>query len=150
MNNSHRILEVDEQPIFLCPICLRKLQKFLKFRLVDRYWRLTDVYGRMQPCYSENIHVSRDCCIDETTCKDAPQFDANHYLEDYIEGCRESNQFDVPGHICIEVTREKNEGYDIINLEYKKGFETGAAAHDCHFADASRKLENIVSFLNRY
>ncbi|XP_028397530.1 archaemetzincin-2-like [Dendronephthya gigantea] len=42
MNESKNISEAQNQPMFLCPICLRKLQKFLKFPTVLRYKTLKD------------------------------------------------------------------------------------------------------------
>lgn len=98
------------------------------------------------PCYAENISVFRDCAVGEITA----DYVADNYVDDYTEGTRRRSSCDATGHICIEVTREKNEGYDIINVEYKKGFENDADAHDCAFREACNKLQSIVAFLNRY
>ena len=37
MNESKSILQAENQPLFLCPVCLRKLQKALGFDVVERY-----------------------------------------------------------------------------------------------------------------
>ena len=37
MNESENAHEAQKQPFFLCPICLRKLQKFLRFSIENRY-----------------------------------------------------------------------------------------------------------------
>lgn len=42
MNESTSIFQAAAQPLFLCPICLRKLQKVLKFDILERYLMLTD------------------------------------------------------------------------------------------------------------
>ena len=150
MNCSNQISEVDEQPIFLCPVCLRKLQKFLKFKLLNRYWRLAEVWNNMQPCYSENISISRDEYLRELAQEEEPQNCVDGYFDVCLRDHRRRESFDAAGHICIEVTRERNEGYDIINVEYKNARETGGNQHDCRLTEARNKLESIISFLNRY
>ena len=40
MNMSVSVLHTDTQPLFLCPICLRKLHISAKFDLIDRYEKL--------------------------------------------------------------------------------------------------------------
>ena len=104
----------------------------------------------MQPCYTENISISRGECCNEFPNNDEPQSAIDNYVDDYGEGYRRRASVDATGHICIEVTREKNEGFDIINVEYKNGCEACGNEHDCRFAEALSKLENIVSFLNKY
>ena len=42
MNESTSIFQAAAQPLFLCPICLRKLHKVLKFDLLERYQMLAD------------------------------------------------------------------------------------------------------------
>lgn len=37
MNESKSILEAESQPLFLCPVCLRKLQKAINFDVFERY-----------------------------------------------------------------------------------------------------------------
>ena len=37
MNESLSIEEASKQPLFLCPVCLRKLQNVLKFDIAERY-----------------------------------------------------------------------------------------------------------------
>lgn len=37
MNESSDVYEAESQPAFLCPICLRKLHKFLQFPIIERY-----------------------------------------------------------------------------------------------------------------
>lgn len=47
LNESSSIAEAEQQPLFLCPVCLRKLHKVLKFDVAKRYHllhqKLTDV-----------------------------------------------------------------------------------------------------------
>ena len=40
MNESNSITQAAQQPLFLCPICLRKLHKVIKFDLKERYLHL--------------------------------------------------------------------------------------------------------------
>lgn len=42
MNESSSIAEAEQQPLFLCPVCLRKLHKVLKFDVAKRYQLLYD------------------------------------------------------------------------------------------------------------
>ena len=37
MNCSTSVLEAESQPLILCPLCLRKLQRALRFQLQERY-----------------------------------------------------------------------------------------------------------------
>ncbi len=48
MNGSNHLQESDSRPLFLCPVCLRKLQSGIGFDVVDRYRRLVDVYRKAQ------------------------------------------------------------------------------------------------------
>ncbi|XP_078346671.1 archaemetzincin-2-like [Oculina patagonica] len=41
MNESKSIHQAEIQPLFLCPVCLRKLQKSLGFDIIDRYKALS-------------------------------------------------------------------------------------------------------------
>ena len=40
MSNSHSVSDAESKPLFLCPICLRKLQKVCGFDVVARYEKL--------------------------------------------------------------------------------------------------------------
>lgn len=42
MNESSSILQAALQPLFLCPICLRKLQKVLQFDVLGRYQAMAE------------------------------------------------------------------------------------------------------------
>ena len=48
LNESSSIAEAERQPLFLCPVCLRKLHKVLKFDVAERYrllhQKLNDAY----------------------------------------------------------------------------------------------------------
>ena len=37
MNESKSVFEAESQPLFLCPVCLRKLQKAINFDILERY-----------------------------------------------------------------------------------------------------------------
>ncbi|XP_072172134.1 archaemetzincin-1-like [Diadema setosum] len=51
MNESKSAEEALTQPLFLCPICLRKVQKFLNFDLRSRYRALLDMCRRVEKSY---------------------------------------------------------------------------------------------------
>lgn len=42
MNESSSVTEAINQPLFLCPICIRKLQKVCKFDILKRYTSMLD------------------------------------------------------------------------------------------------------------
>ncbi|GAB1609874.1 archaemetzincin-2-like [Argonauta hians] len=48
MNRSTSLQEAMQQPMFLCPVCLRKLQKVCKFTLHMRYTRLHNFFDMLQ------------------------------------------------------------------------------------------------------
>ena len=37
MNESKSVQQAERQPLFMCPVCLRKLQKAVGFDIVERY-----------------------------------------------------------------------------------------------------------------
>jgi len=39
MNQSRSVAEAMSQPLYLCPVCMRKLQKVLRFPSVVQYMR---------------------------------------------------------------------------------------------------------------
>lgn len=47
MNESASIEEASAQPLFLCPVCLRKLKKMLRFDIFKRYALLKDAVARL-------------------------------------------------------------------------------------------------------
>jgi archaemetzincin len=47
MNGSNHLQESDARPLFLCPVCLRKLQYTIGFDVVGRYRKLLDFYQKM-------------------------------------------------------------------------------------------------------
>ena len=65
MNESSNVSQAQNQPLFLCPVCLRKLHKFLKFTIVPRYQRLKDFLER-QLSVSCNNKTDKSCCTDHT------------------------------------------------------------------------------------
>jgi archaemetzincin len=45
MNGSNHLEESDSRPLFLCPVCLRKLHYSIGFDVVERYQRLLSFYN---------------------------------------------------------------------------------------------------------
>ena len=154
MNSSSFVSEVDEQPLFLCPICLRKLQKFLKFRLMDRYRKLREALTNMVPCYVEEISVCRKNfdVVNENVGVSEESRDVGPFSSPFEEFSRGEQDAAPLRHICIEVTRERNEGYDLINVEYTQSISdrTANVDHECQFTEALGKLDEIGLFLNRH
>jgi len=53
MNGSNNLEENDRKPIFMCPVCIRKLQYNIKFEMVDRYHALADICSEFQGKFNE-------------------------------------------------------------------------------------------------
>ena len=71
MNKSPSILYTDMQPLFLCPICLRKVQIFLDFSLKDRYQAIkTYLRAHSKICQSIGITASNmSLSLSEESCR---------------------------------------------------------------------------------
>lgn len=77
MNESSNVDQAQNQPLFLCPVCLRKLHKFLQFPIVTRYKLLKDfmechcgiIAGKRQHSVScDNLTDSTECNDSEFLC----------------------------------------------------------------------------------
>lgn len=55
MNESNSIAEAATQPLFLCPICLRKMQKAVGFDPLERYRQLVRVIKQLQSAVLEAL-----------------------------------------------------------------------------------------------
>ena len=44
MNGSNHLEEAEKKPLYLCVICLRKLQSNIKFDIYERYLKLSEYY----------------------------------------------------------------------------------------------------------
>lgn len=64
MNESKSISEAENQPLFLCPVCLRKLEKALCFDTVERYKALHQFFD-----WLIIIIEGRDSDRDQSDCK---------------------------------------------------------------------------------
>jgi archaemetzincin len=47
LNGSNHLQESDSRPLFLCPVCLRKLQFSIGFDVLDRYDKLFNFYRKV-------------------------------------------------------------------------------------------------------
>jgi archaemetzincin len=45
MNGSNHLEESDRRPVFLCPVCLRKIQFACMFDVEDRYRQMADFWS---------------------------------------------------------------------------------------------------------
>ena len=74
MNESASIDEAISQPLFLCPICLRKLHKALKFNIPERYLLLRECCQELfQVAYSLTDNGRHDPVDPSPTpCANAP------------------------------------------------------------------------------
>ena len=77
MNESSSVQEALSQPLFLCPVCLRKLQKVCKFSVHERYLKLLDFLLCLQDGYTsqkldDSISWLKQCV---------------QYFEDNSSGC---------------------------------------------------------------
>ena len=55
MNESSSIEQAAAQPLFLCPVCLRKLKKLLRFDIFKRYDLLQEALGTMLAASQPNL-----------------------------------------------------------------------------------------------
>ena len=61
MNESSSIPEAEWQPLFLCPVCLRKMCKALKFDIMTRYRVMLEQLRRL----SAELHATCSCGMKE-------------------------------------------------------------------------------------
>ena len=69
MNESKSILQAESQPLFLCPVCLRKLQKALYFDIVERYEVLYNFLDSLTQCDLLQKGCDRDSLQTASACK---------------------------------------------------------------------------------
>jgi len=69
MNESKSILQAESQPLFLCPVCLRKLQKALDFDIVERYEVLYNFLDSLTQCDLLQKGCDRDSLQTASACK---------------------------------------------------------------------------------
>ena len=67
MNESTSIEQASEQPLFLCPVCLRKLKKMLRFNIFKRYDYLREAVSKMTDATQTSMGKNRDTCQPWTT-----------------------------------------------------------------------------------
>ena len=67
MNESKSILQAESQPLFLCPICLRKLQKAMNFDIVERYKAICTFLDLLMKCNGFQKETS-DCKFESSLC----------------------------------------------------------------------------------
>lgn len=73
MNESKSVLQAENQPLFLCPVCLRKLQKAVGFDIVERYTGLT-VCILLDYVMKEILSKEDSCCHNgDTSVQDAEE-----------------------------------------------------------------------------
>lgn len=71
MNESASIEEASEQPLFLCPVCLRKLKKWLRFDIFERYKAMREAISSMveviQSSKQSDITTPHSLTVDSPT-----------------------------------------------------------------------------------
>lgn len=63
MNESKSVLQAESQPLFLCPVCLRKLQKAIGFDIVERYKALCSFLNSLIQNYQRSEIVLQNGCF---------------------------------------------------------------------------------------
>ena len=58
MNESSSIPEAESQPLFLCPVCLRKMHKALKFDILTRYSAMLEQLKRLSIELRDTCHCA--------------------------------------------------------------------------------------------
>ena len=83
MNESKSVLQAENQPLFLCPVCLRKLQKAVGFDIVERYTGLCillDYVMREILSKEDSYCHSGDTSVQDAVCKSKGDHGDNRYL----------------------------------------------------------------------
>lgn len=64
MNESKSVVQAESQPLFLCPVCLRKLQKAVGFDIVNRYKALLSFLKTINDVdfIRNKTDFQNDCC----------------------------------------------------------------------------------------
>ncbi|CAF4797090.1 unnamed protein product [Rotaria sp. Silwood1] len=63
MNGANNQIEMDQQPLFVCPVCLRKLQSSLKFNIEQMYRKFSDLCERYNLDFERDWYRKRLDCI---------------------------------------------------------------------------------------
>ena len=109
MNESNSIAQAAQQPLFLCPICLRKLHKVIRFDLKERYLHLahqcktlhellqsydtsSDGYPECSAVSTNDTHTSEHACT--STSVDLMTGSSDHVSSPYA-GDRGSSSGDA-------------------------------------------------------
>ena len=61
MNESKSIFQAENQPLFLCPVCLRKLQKAVGFDIYERYRALSNFLNSITNSDLSKVDFQSQC-----------------------------------------------------------------------------------------
>ncbi|CAF1400003.1 unnamed protein product, partial [Didymodactylos carnosus] len=59
MNGANHEKEMDQQPLYLCPVCLRKAYSTFQFNIVDMYQTIIDHCQKLKFDYETNWYTNR-------------------------------------------------------------------------------------------
>ena len=133
MNESSSLREAADQPLFLCPVCLRKLQKALGFNLVDRYSGMkeccvelldllqADLEGKLKEKQEESnntFKIGQQCESNEATSNPGPESQTDSVQQHYCEAAseQEEKETSVSNSLNVE-NRSKLEPKDVEKKE---------------------------------
>ena len=134
MNESSSITEAVTQPLFLCPICLRKMHRFIGFDPLERYRGLLEIIKQLRGTVLKACSSTRgDCSTSErTTTKDEREHDTRSNDLDDRDQRESSSSHSI--QTCKEVVTIESDIY---------------SQHSERFEDAIGWLENVLSSLGR-
>ena len=152
MNESSSILDAAHQPLFLCPICLRKLHKVLKFSLKERYVHLARLCGSLNELFSslpedptsELDGISEQQC----TVPSSDKLQDSHKVlssEMSIECPEQSSQAAASTENAVSMSTEEDGRPNAVQCDKKVLERPGV-----YFRRASEWLQATIASLDRF
>lgn len=108
MNESSSIEEASAQPLFLCPVCLRKLKKVLRFDIFKRYNLLKDAVKNLleasQPLKTRSPEIEP-----ETSSADKPKIpEVSTYIGNVCNTETAASEKDKGEEVEISTTQHRS------------------------------------------
>ena len=164
MNESASIGEAATQPLFLCPVCLRKMYRVVGFNPLERYRQMLQVIKQLHSTVLEaSPRIEKDCkgadnegiggemvgatvqvCVEVNNNLESNKVNDTETLETLVEPSDQSDQID---HNTTD-TSGKGQSNSIIKELVDEDYSDGA--HEERFEEAVVWLERVVSSMARF
>ena len=149
MNESTSITEAATQPLFLCPICLRKMQKAVGFNVLERYKQLLQIVKQLHSALLEASTSVKDNREDDhietevTIQVDTEHFNKSRKTDTESETPVENEQEDAEG-TSDRIVRDASQG------DTRPVNEDHSGCHSEQFEAAIVWLEKAVLSLGQF